>query len=84
MTDSVCSAIDTGLTAIDVEWSWDGEKRCGFTSGTMASDKNQCLDACTGTNGFQPPKMTPKGVVSCWLPAKGARSADQTGGVVSA
>ena len=57
VTDSVCSAIDTGLTAIDVEWSWDGEKKCGFTTGTMASDKNQCLDACTGTNGFQPPKM---------------------------
>ena len=58
VTDAICSAIDTSMTAIESEWSWDGSKKCGYTTGTMASDKDQCLDACTGsTNGFQPPKI---------------------------
>ena len=62
MTDATCAAIDTGMTAIE-GWNflWDGSKKCGYTTGSMASDKDQCLDACTGSNGFQPPK-----IISCY------------------
>ena len=54
--DAVCAAIDSNMTAIDSEWSYDGSKRCGFTTGDMAKDADACYEECTGTSGFKPPQ----------------------------
>ena len=70
--DAVCAAIDSNMTAIDSEWSWDGSKRCGFTTGAMATDADTCYEECTGTSGFKPPK-----ILACYKePVDGACDSD--------
>ena len=70
--DAVCAAIDSNMTAIDSEWSYDGSKRCGFTTGDMAKDADACYEECTGTSGFKPPK-----ILACYKkPVDGACDSD--------
>ena len=55
ITDTECTAVDTGLVATTSPWSSMGEKHCTWSAGN--SDKGTCFAKCSGTNGFKPPKL---------------------------